>query len=79
MVHQTDSASLTILLTFIIVFIQKKMAIAQSFIIYAVISFFFGSFADPKLLYIAPHEGIVFVTVILFLIALLFFNEHKVQ
>ena len=55
------------------------MAIAQSFIIYAVISFFFGSFADPKLLYIAPHEGIVFVTVILFLIALLFFNEHKVQ
>ena len=54
-----------------------KMGIAQSFILYAVISF--CTFADPILLHIATHQGIVFVIVIVFLIALLLFNWHKVQ
>ena len=32
---------------------------------------FFGAFTDPILLHLATHQGIVFVTVIIFLIALL--------
>ena len=38
----------------------------------------FGAFADPILLHIMTHQGIVFVIVIIFLIALLLFNGHKV-
>ena len=40
---------------------------------------FFSVFTDPILLYIVTHQGIFFVIVIVFLIALLLFNGHKVQ
>ena len=39
---------------------------------------FFVAFTDPILLHIMAHQGIIFV-VIIFLIALLLFNGHKVQ
>ena len=59
------------------------MNIAQSFIIYAVITSYavkiFGAFADPILVHIVTPQGVVFVIVIIFLIALLLFNGHKVQ
>ena len=38
---------------------------------------FFGAFTDPILLHIATHQGIVFVTVIVFLIALLLLMDIR--
>ena len=40
---------------------------------------FFGAFTNPILLHIVTHQGIFFVIVIVFLIALLLVNGHKVQ
>ena len=65
MVHQTDWPSFTILSAFIIVFTQKKMDIAQSFIIYAAIRFLVHS--------LTPYCYILWLIKVYFLLLLSYF------
>ena len=66
MLQQSDWPNFTILSAFIIVFTQKKMAIAQSFIIYAVISFLVHS--------LTPYCYILRLFKVFFLLLLSYFQ-----